>query len=69
MLWLSGKLVKIVNGAYRGHDAVLEEINEKKFCCTVSIASVSTVKQSNSCDKFNRASAQMFTAGVHVYCV
>lgn len=34
-----GKLVKIVNGAYRGYDAVLESIDEKKFCCTVSIHS------------------------------
>ncbi|XP_052676740.1 DNA/RNA-binding protein KIN17-like [Crassostrea angulata] len=34
-----GKLVKIVNGAYRGYDAVLESIEEKKFCCTVSIHS------------------------------
>lgn len=37
----SGKLVKIVNGAYRGYDAVLESIEEKKFCCSVSIHSVS----------------------------
>ncbi|XP_048743844.2 DNA/RNA-binding protein KIN17-like [Ostrea edulis] len=34
-----GKLVKIVNGAYRGHNAVLDSIDEKKFCCTVSIHS------------------------------
>ncbi|XP_069141286.1 DNA/RNA-binding protein KIN17-like [Argopecten irradians] len=34
-----GKTVVIVNGAYRGYEAVLESINEKKFCCNVSIKS------------------------------
>ncbi|CAI9722006.1 RNA-binding KIN17-like [Octopus vulgaris] len=32
-----GKTVKIVNGAYRGTNAVLQSINEKKFCATVAI--------------------------------
>lgn len=36
-----GKLVKIVNGAYRGYDVVLEFIEEKKFCCIVFIYFVS----------------------------
>ncbi|OWF36588.1 DNA/RNA-binding protein KIN17-like [Mizuhopecten yessoensis] len=35
----TGKTVIIVNGAYRGYEAVLESIKEKKFCCTVSIKS------------------------------
>lgn len=34
-----GKLVKIVNGAYRGQVAVLDSVNEKKFSCTVIINS------------------------------
>ncbi|XP_060075719.1 DNA/RNA-binding protein KIN17-like [Ylistrum balloti] len=34
-----GKTVIIVNGAYRGHEAILESINERKFSCTVSIKS------------------------------
>lgn len=34
-----GKTVLIVNGAYRGEEGVLESINERKFCCTVSIKS------------------------------
>ncbi|KAK3101337.1 hypothetical protein FSP39_002831 [Pinctada imbricata] len=36
-----GKLVKIVNGAYRNQIAVLESINEKKFSCTLSLHSIS----------------------------
>ena len=32
-----GKSVMIVNGAYRGEEAVLEAMDEKHFCCTVSI--------------------------------
>ncbi|WAR25440.1 KIN17-like protein [Mya arenaria] len=31
--------VLLVNGAYRSQTATLEEINEKKFCCTVSLNS------------------------------
>lgn len=38
-----GKLVKIVNGAYRGYDVVLEFIEEKKFCCSVFIYFVSII--------------------------
>ncbi|XP_052778994.1 DNA/RNA-binding protein KIN17-like [Mya arenaria] len=34
-----GKTVLLVNGAYRSQTATLEEINEKKFCCTVSLNS------------------------------
>lgn len=33
-----GKKVLIVNGAYRGEGAILETIDEKKFSCSVSIA-------------------------------
>lgn len=33
-----GKTVKIVNGAYRGQEAILESINEKKFSCSVTIS-------------------------------
>ncbi|XP_063442837.1 DNA/RNA-binding protein KIN17-like [Mytilus trossulus] len=33
-----GKKVLIVNGAYRGESAILETIDEKKFSCSVSIA-------------------------------
>ena len=32
-----GKSVKIVNGAYRGEEAILEAIDEKHFCCSVSL--------------------------------
>lgn len=38
-----GKLVKIVNGVYRGYDVVLEFIEEKKFCCSVFIYFVSII--------------------------
>lgn len=34
-----GRLVKIVNGAYRGEEAILKEIHEKKFCATLEISS------------------------------
>lgn len=34
-----GKLVKIVNGAYRGENATLLKIDEKNFCVEVEIAS------------------------------
>ncbi|XP_063925771.1 DNA/RNA-binding protein KIN17 [Zophobas morio] len=34
-----GKLVKVVNGAYRGETATLVSINEKKFCAEIKIAS------------------------------
>lgn len=33
-----GRLVKIVNGAYRGETATLKEIHEKSFCATLEIA-------------------------------
>lgn len=33
-----GKLVKVVNGAYRGETATLLAINEKKFCAEIEIA-------------------------------
>ena len=33
--------MKIVNGAYRGEEAVLESMDEKHFCCSVSIKHVS----------------------------
>ncbi|BFZ08358.1 hypothetical protein BsWGS_11397 [Bradybaena similaris] len=32
-----GKMVQVVNGAYRGEQAVLDSINVNKFCCTVTI--------------------------------
>ena len=35
-----GKQVLILNGAYRGETAILEEINQKDFCANVSIAAV-----------------------------
>ena len=35
-----GKEVLVVNGAYRGETAILEDINEKKFCAKVSISAV-----------------------------
>ncbi|XP_067683809.1 DNA/RNA-binding protein KIN17-like [Haliotis asinina] len=34
-----GKEVMVVNGAYRGERAVLEDIDTKKFCCTIKINS------------------------------
>lgn len=34
-----GKQVLVVNGAYRGSFAILKELDEKKFCVTVEIAS------------------------------
>lgn len=36
-----GKKVLILNGAYRGEIAIMDEINQDKFCTTVTIASVS----------------------------
>jgi DNA/RNA-binding protein KIN17 len=35
-----GKQVIVVNGAYRGEVAVLEDVNQDKFCATISIAAV-----------------------------
>lgn len=35
-----GKEVIIVNGAYRGEIAILEDINQDKFCAKISIAAV-----------------------------
>ncbi|KAL5290487.1 KIN family protein [Megaselia abdita] len=32
------KPVRVVNGAYRGSEAVLKELNEKKFCVTIEIS-------------------------------
>lgn len=34
----TGKPVLIVNGAYRGQEARLTEINEKKFCCSIKLS-------------------------------
>lgn len=34
-----GKLVKIINGAYRGHEAILRKIHVDKFCATLEISS------------------------------
>lgn len=34
-----GRLVKIVNGAYRGEEAILREINQKNFCAILEISS------------------------------
>lgn len=34
-----GKQVLVVNGAYRGHTAVLKDLDEKKFCVTIEIVS------------------------------
>jgi DNA/RNA-binding protein KIN17 len=36
-----GKQVLVLNGAYRGELAVLDEINEKEFCAKINIAAVS----------------------------
>ncbi len=35
-----GKLVLILNGAYRGEQAILEDINENDFSANLSIACV-----------------------------
>lgn len=35
-----GKEVIVVNGAYRGEIAILEDINQDKFCAKISIAAV-----------------------------
>ncbi|XP_005100588.1 DNA/RNA-binding protein KIN17 [Aplysia californica] len=32
-----GKTVMVVNGAYRGEEATLEAMDEKRFCCSVAI--------------------------------
>ncbi len=40
-----GKKVFIVNGAYRGLEAVLEQIHEEQFSVRLSIASVSKLKR------------------------
>ena len=38
---LAGKRVLVVNGAYRGSEASLTEIDEKQFCCSIKIETVS----------------------------
>lgn len=35
-----GKQVIVVNGAYRGEVAILEDINQDEFCARISIAAV-----------------------------
>jgi DNA/RNA-binding protein KIN17 len=35
-----GKEVLVVNGAYRGEAAVLDEVSEKDFCARITIAAV-----------------------------
>ena len=30
----------VVNGAYRGEEATLESLDEKKFCCSIRISQV-----------------------------
>lgn len=40
---LSGKNVLIVNGSFLGEIAALESIDEKNFCCSVSLKSVSVL--------------------------
>ena len=35
-----GKEILVVNGAYRGELALLDDINEKEFCATISISAV-----------------------------
>jgi len=42
LICCSGKILQIVNGAYRGETAILESIDEKKFSCTVFLSAVST---------------------------
>lgn len=39
---LTGKKVMILNGEYRDTEAILEGINEKSFCATLTLDSVST---------------------------
>jgi len=34
-----GRPIRVLNGAYRGHDAILISLDEKNFCCTVKINS------------------------------
>ena len=36
----AGKRVLVVNGAYRGSEASLTEIDEKRFCCSIKIETV-----------------------------
>ena len=40
-----GKRIMVVNGGYRGTEAVLESINERKFSCTVTLKQVSQLKE------------------------
>ena len=37
---VTGKPVMVVNGAYRGHRAILEGLNTAKFCVSVRIDQV-----------------------------
>ena len=39
-LFVVGRMVMVVNGAYRGTKAVLEAINTEKFSVTVKLAEV-----------------------------
>ena len=42
-----GRPVVVVNGAYRGDDAVLEAIDEAQACVTIRLTTVSTVQTRN----------------------
>lgn len=45
---ISGKKVLVLNGGYRGNEGILESINEKSFCATIIIDSVSTVSHNGT---------------------
>lgn len=40
---VAGKHVLVVNGAYRGSEAVLTVVDEKNFCCSIKIETVSKI--------------------------
>ena len=40
-LYVAGKSVMVVNGAYRGEVATLEGLDEKNFSCSIRLSQVS----------------------------
>ena len=58
----AGKRVLILNGSYRDTEAVLEGIDEKKFCATLTLDSVSVPRLQQLKDVFTR---QVLTVLTH----
>ncbi len=55
-----GKSVQVVNGAYRGHRAILEALDTKNFCVTIQIDQVRLIYEYtiNQCAYFAQGPAR-----------